>query len=191
MEYTELNQLLGQLDQTMYALESAYVENGGEVTEETESLEANVSGLQELLCTEGVDMLGRWLKSKEDMKKTLKAEKDYIARKIAAVDDTIEFIKAKLNEVIVASGQEKVKGSLGYSFTATTSVTTTVDKAVLKDMYQSQVEDVLRDILPADVTVTLGASVKAVPEGVELPSYYQRSETPTVRFTKPRAAKED
>ena len=191
MEYAELNQLLGQLDQTINALESAYVENGGEVTEETESLEANISGLQELLCTEGVNMLGRWLKSKEDMKKTLKAEKDYISRKIAAVDDTIEFIKAKLNEVIVASGQEKVKGSLGYSFTAITSVVTTVDKAVLKDMFQSQVEDILRDILPSDVTVTLGASVKAVPEGIELPSYYQRSETPTVRFTKPRSAKED
>ena len=121
MDYKELNQILANLDQAMVTLEETYVENEGEVTEETEQMEAQISGLQELLTTDGIDLLGGWLKSKEDRKKALKAEKDYITRQMAAIDETIEFIKAKVNQILVATGQEKVKGARGYSFAATTS----------------------------------------------------------------------
>lgn len=191
MTYEELNSILGQLDHTMYALECAYAETGGEVTEETEQMEFNITGLQELLCTDGVDMLGRWLLSKEDKKKALKKEKDYLTRQITAIDNSIDFIKGKMHDVMAMAGEEKVKGIKGYSFTRTISTTTTVDKTMLKDMFQGAVEEAVRNILPEDVTVSLSASVKALPEGAELPSYYMREETPTVRFTKPRGSKED
>lgn len=190
MNYTELNQALSQLDQVMFNLENTYIENEGECTEETEQMETEISCLHELLSKEGIDLLGRWLKSKEDMKKSLKAEKDHLTRQMAAIDQTIDFIKYKVNQVMVATGQDKIKGDKGYSFAVTTSCTTSVNKDSLKEMFLERVEEAVKDILPVDVTITLGASVKLVPEGSELPAYYDRTETPSVRFTKPRASKE-
>ena len=185
-----MQDILSTLDYTSYQLENIYTENEGEVTDETELLEGQVSAMKALLNSEGVDFLGRWLKGKEDRKKALKAEKDYISRQIEATDKTIAFIKAKINEVMTATGCEKVKGSLGYSFATTVSTTTSVDRDLLRDLYPAQVEDAVKDILPDDVTVSLSASVSKLEEGAELPAYYHRDETPTVRFTKPRASKE-
>ena len=190
MDYKEIQDLLSALDYASYKLETLYVENEGEVTEETELLEGQVSAMRALLNGEGVDSLGRWLKGKEDKKKAIKAEKDYLSRQIEAIDKTIAFIKSKINEVMVATGCEKVKGELGYSFSTTVSTTTAVDKDLLRDIYQARVEDAVKGILPDDVSVTLTASVSKVAEGAELPEYYNRTETPTVRFSKPRATKE-
>ncbi len=190
MDYKDLQDILSTLDYTSYKLEQVYVENEGEVTDETELMEGEISALRTLLNTEGVDFLGRWLKGKEDKKKTLKAEKDYLTRQMEAIDNTIAFIKAKIHEVMEATGCEKVKGTLGYSFATTTSTKTEVDKDLLKDFYQAKVDEALKDILPADVTVTLSASVSKLEEGADLPQYYIRTETPSVRFTKPRASKE-
>lgn len=191
MDYKELQDILSTLEYTSYKLEETYVENEGEVTEETELMEGEITAMKTLLNTEGVDLLGRWLKGKEDRKKALKAEKDYLTRKMEAIDKTIEFIKTKMNEVMTATGQEKIKGSLGYSFALSTSTKTEVDKEMLKEYYQEAVNEALKDILPADVSVTLTASVSKLEEGAELPDYYNRTETPTIRFTKPRAKKED
>ena len=120
MDYKEMNQVLADLDQATHTLEDLYIEGEGEVTEETEHLEEQISGLKELLTHDGIDLLGGWLKAKEDRKKSLKAEKDYITRQMSAIDETIEFIKSKINQILVATGQEKVKGSRGYSFATTT-----------------------------------------------------------------------
>ena len=192
MDYKEMNQVLADLDQAMVTLEETYIENEGEVTEETEQMEAQISGLKKLLSGEGIDLLGGWLKAKEDRKKSLKAEKDYITRQMAAIDETIEFIKTKVNQILVATGQEKVKGDRGYSFAATTSVKTEVNKDVLKDLFQEAVNEAVADILPPDVTITLGASVSKLPNDPDLilPAWYTQTEKPSVRFTKPRASKE-
>lgn len=194
MNYSELKKVLADLDQAMATLEEIYIENEGEVTEETEQMETQVSGLKELLTTDGIDLLGAWLKSKEDKKKSLKAEKDYITRQMAAVDDTIDFIKTQVNHVLVSTGQEKVKGDRGYSFAATTSVKTEVDKDVLKALYADKVEEAIRAAhVPAYIGVTLTASsTKAtdlgVVEGDE--DIFVTTEKPSVRFTKPRASKD-
>lgn len=194
MDYKEMNQVLANLDQAINTLEESYIENEGEVTEETEQMEAEISGLQELLSTEGIDLLGGWLKAKEDKKKSLKAEKDYITRQMAAIDETIDFIKTKVNQILVATGQEKVKGARGYSFAATISTKTEVDKDVLKALYADKVEEAIRAAhVPAYVGVTLTASsTKAadlgVVEGDE--EIFVTTEKPTIRFTKPRAGKE-
>ena len=192
MDYKELNKVLADLDQAITLLEDTYMENGGEITDETERMETEISGLQELLTKDGIDLLGGWLKAKEDRKKSLKAEKDYITRQMAAIDETIEFIKTKVNQVMVATGQEKIKGDRGYSFAATTSVKTEVNKDVLKDLFQDAVNDAVADILPPDVTITLGASVSKLPNDPDLilPVWYNQTEKPSVRFTKPRASKE-
>ena len=194
MDYKELNQVLVNLDQAINTLEDLYIEGEGEVTEETEQMEEHISGLKELLTRDGIDLLGGWLKGKEDRKKTLKAEKDYITRQMAAIDESIEFIKGKVNEVLVATGQEKIKGDRGYSFAATTSVKTEVDKDVLKTIYADRIEEAIRAAhVPAYVGVTLTASsTKAadlgVVEGDE--EIFHTTEKPSVRFTKPRASKE-
>ena len=189
-----MNQVLADLDQAMHTLEDLYIEGEGEVTEETERLEAQISGLQELLTKEGIDLLGAWLKSKEDRKKALKAEKDYISRQILANDTTIEFIKDKITEVMKATGQEKIKGERGYSFTASHSVKTEVDKDVLKALYADKVEEAIRAAgVPAYVGVSLTASsTKAnelgVLEGDE--EIFSTTEKDTVTFRKPKAGKE-
>lgn len=194
MDYKELNQALATLDQATIALEENYMENEGEITEETEQMEQEISGLQELLTTEGIDLLGGWLKAKEDKKKSLKAEKDYITRQISAIDETIDFIKDKVTEVMKATGQDKIKGDRGYSFTATHSVKTDVDKDVLKALYADKVEEAIRAAhIPAYVGVSLTASsTKAnelgVLEGDE--EIFSTTEKDTVTFRKPKAIKE-
>ena len=194
MDYKEMNQVLATLDQATIALEETYMENEGEITEETEQMEQEISGLQELLTTEGIDLLGGWLKAKEDKKKSLKAEKDYITRQISAIDETIDFIKDKVTEVMKATGQEKIKGDRGYSFTATHSVKTDVDKDVLKALYADKVEEAIRAAhIPAYVGVSLTASsTKAnelgVLEGDE--EIFSTTEKDTVTFRKPKASKE-
>ena len=194
MDYKEMNQVLATLDQATIALEETYMENEGEITEETKQMEQEISGLQELLSTEGIDLLGGWLKAKEDKKKSLKAEKDYITRQMAAIDETIDFIKDKVTEVMKATGKEKIKGDRGYSFTATHSVKTDVDKDILKALYADKVEEAIRAAhVPAYVGVSLTASsTKAnelgVLEGDE--EIFSTTEKDTVTFRKPKASKE-
>ena len=195
MDYKELNQVLANLAQAMDSLENLYIDNEGEVTDQTEQMEQQISGLRELLTKDGIDLLGAWLKSKEDRKKSLKAEKDYITRQMSAIDETIDFIKAKIHQVMEATGQEKIKGDRGYSFAATTSSKTEVDKDVLKYNYDFKVEQAIRAAgIPDYVGFSLTASsTKAkeigVQEGDE--NLFVTTEKPSVRFTKPRASKED
>lgn len=194
MDYKDINNALLELTSAFDNLEFLYIEGDGEVTEETERIEAQISRLRDLLTTEGVDFLGGWLKAKEDRKKALKAENAYITRKMAAIDDTIEFIKGKISEVMLATGQDKLVGSRGYSFKAADSVKTEVDKDTLNENYSDKVEAAIRAAnVPAYIGVTLTASsTKADEVGVVAgdEGLFLRTVKQTVRFTKPRASKE-
>lgn len=195
MDYKELQQALSQLEEVMNNLEELYILNEGECTEESERMEVEVDTLKELLSGDGIDMLGRWLKSKEDRKKSLKAEKDYITRQMASIDKGIEYIKSMINKVMVATGVEKVKGDRGYSFATTTSTKTDINKDVLKALYADKVEEAIRSAhIPAYVGVSLTASsTKAtelgVVEGDE--DIFVTMSKPSVRFGKPKANTED
>ena len=195
MDYKELQQALSQLEEVMNNLEELYTLNEGECTEESERMEVEVDTLKELLSGDGIDMLGRWLKSKEDRKKALKAEKDYITRQMASIDKGIEYIKSMINKVMVTTGQEKVKGDRGYSFATTISTKTDINKDVLKALYADKVEEAIRSAhIPAYVGVSLTASsTKAtelgVVEGDE--DIFVTMSKPSVRFGKPKANTED
>ena len=195
MDYKELQQAISQLEEVMNNLEELYILNEGECTEESEKMEVEVDTLKELLSGDGIDMLGRWLKSKEDRKKSLKAEKDYITRQMASIDKGIEYIKSMINKVMVTTGLEKVKGDRGYSFATTTSTKTDINKDVLKALYADKVEEAIRSAhIPAYVGVTLTASsTKAtelgVVEGDE--DIFVTMSKPSVRFGKPKANTED
>ena len=200
MTYAEFNEAINQLNAAMADLENLYIENGGEVTEDTEDLETLISLLTGMINKEGLDFLGAWLKGKEDKKKALKAEKDYITRQIEANDRSIEFIKSRIGFVMDIQGVEKTEKSLrGYQFTRTISETTAVDKAVLDILYKEKILGILSDNgIPPYVKVSLSGSSQAyqiavdnhaVPEGDE--AIFSLCVKPTVRFTKPKASKEE
>lgn len=191
MTSREIDGLLDRMRQLTGDLEAMYIENGGEVTPATEAADAEIAGIAETLLTEGVDSLGRWLRGKQDEVAAVKAEQDYLARRKKSVENTVDYIKAKITEVMAATGRTKVKGELGYAFAAYDAVKTTVDAGRLSEEYGAAVEKAVRDAgIPEWVTVKLSASSSLVPEGQELPDVFDVSVTPSVRFTKPRAAKE-
>ena len=194
MNNKEINSLIESLNASMWAFENYMVENEGVCDEASDQMEEQIGILKELLTTEGIDSLGRWLKAKEDEIKSLKAEKDYITRKINAATGTIDYIKTQMNKILTAAQMQEIKGANGYKFQVTTSTKTEVDKEILKELFLDKVEKKLRGgknpVIPADVTFSLGASVSLVPEGAVLPSYYKRTSSPSCKFTKPRASKE-
>lgn len=195
MNNKEINSLIESLNASMWAFENYMVENDGVCDEASDQMEEQIGILKELLTTEGIDSLGRWLKAKEDEIKSLKAEKDYITRKINAATGTIDYIKSQMNKLLKASGMEEIKGANGYKFQVTTSTKTEVDKDVLKTIYADRIEEAIRAAhIPAYVGVTLTASsTKAaefgIVEGDE--EIFHTTEKPSVRFTKPRASKEE
>lgn len=194
MNNIEIREALNQLQEMEFFLEEEYQNNGGEVTENTELQEKSIAALRDLLTTEGVDSLGRWLKSKEDEIKTLKAEKDAVTRKIASVNKTIDYIKENIHHLMVATDTDKVKGTF-YSFTPFVSVKSEVDKDLLKVIYDEKVRAALIQAhIPGYIGVSLTASATkaeelGVVEGDE--GLFSKTSTPSVRFTKPRATKSE
>ena len=194
MNNKEINSLIESLNASMWAFENYMVENDGVCDEASDQMEERIGILKELLTTEGIDSLGRWLKAKEDEIKSLKAEKDYNTRKINAATGTIDYIKTQMNKILTAAQMEEIKGANGYKFQVTTSTKTEVDKDVLKTIYADRIEEAIRAAhIPAYVGVTLTASsTKAaefgIVEGDE--EIFHTTEKPSVRFTKPRASKE-
>ena len=194
MNNKEINSLIESLNASMWAFENYMVENDGVCDEASDQMEERIGILKELLTTEGIDSLGRWLKAKEDEIKSLKAEKDYITRKINAATGTIDYIKTQMNKILTAAQMEEIKGANGYKFQVTTSTKTEVDKDVLKTIYADRIEEAIRAAhIPAYVGVTLTASSSTanavgLVEGDE--EIFHTTSTPSVRFTKPRASKE-
>ena len=194
MNNKEINSLIESLNASMWAFENYMVENDGVCDEASDQMEEQIGILKKLLTTEGIDSLGRWLKAKEDEIKSLKAEKDYITRKINAATGTIDYIKTQMNKILTAAQMEEIKGANGYKFQVTTSTKTEVDKEILKTIYADRIEEAIRAAhIPAYVGVTLTASsTKAaelgIVEGDE--DIFPTTEKPSVRFTKPRASKE-
>ena len=195
MNAREIKDLMAMLSEATERQEALYIENEGEITSETEEMDAEIDAIKELLTTDGIDSLGAWLRAKEDEKKRYKAEKDYVTRKINATDKSIDYIKSLINQVMRETGVEKVKGELGYSFQTYTSDTTTVNKPNLFAKYEERLIDAMAKAgIPAYVTATLNASSSiarevGLQEGDE--AIFERHLTPTVKFGKPRASKSE
>ena len=195
MNARDIKDLMAMLSEATERQEALYIENEGEITAETEDMDAEIDAIKELLTTDGIDSLGAWLRAKEDEKKRYKAEKDYVTRKINATDKSIDYIKSLINQVMRETGVEKVKGELGYSFQTYTSDTTTVNKPNLFAKYEERLIDAMAKAgIPAYVTATLNASSSiarevGLQEGDE--AIFERHLTPTVKFGKPRASKSE
>lgn len=189
MNTQEINAALAALTHTSWDLEAAYIENGGEVTEETEKMEAVLAEVKGLLTTEGVDSLGRWLKAKQDEIKTAKAEKAAAEARIKALQRTEEYIKSEISRVLIATDTEKVKGTY-YSFAQATSTKSSVNQEAIDAKYLAAAEKAIRKAkVPEYIQVALKTTSTALKEAEAL-EFLEITETPSVKFTKPRAVKE-
>ena len=191
MKYKDIQDALATLNRLSLELEDQYIENEGEVTEETEELEARKAAIEDLLQNDGIDALGRWLKVKEDEVKMWKAEKAAADRKVKSAQNTVDFVKAKIAEVMAMTGMDKAKGSY-YSFTKYVSEKSSVNQEELEAKWKQRVEDAVRHALvPEYVQVSIKSTatdLKAA--GGEALDFLDVTTGDAVRFTKPRGAKE-
>ena len=168
----------------------------GELTPEAEDIQERVEAMTFAVEHDGTDLVGRRLKEAEDRMKMWKAEKDHAARMVKATQGTIDFYKFLISEVMRVTGKDKVKGN-HYSFTAYTSERTTVNMDELDERWKAVAEKGAREMgLPGYIDIELKTTVSKIQEWA--PSHdgqgiaFLETETaPAVRFTKPRANKED
>lgn len=191
METKEIKRAIDDLAIMSFLLEDDYINNGGEITEETERKERQIAALKELLTKDGIDSLGHWMKAKEDEIANLKAEKAYIDRKIKANAQTMDYIKTMANGILKAAGVEAVKGALGYKFTRYESVKTSVVAEKVDEDWLDVVTVAARDAgLPACMDVAIKTTATRLEEG-GMTQYVNRETADTCKFNKPRVAKED
>lgn len=192
MNNKEINNAVAELYRTANTLEELYIENGGEITEETAEKEEQIEAIKALLNGEGIDSLGRWMKMKEDERETLKAEKAAIDRRIKAVNNTLEYIKFQVGQVLRATGCEKAKG-LAYSFSQATSTKNSVNQEALDATFFEAAEHAVR---LAGIPTWVGIQLKATTTelnaaGGDALAFVETTTTETCRFTKPRAVKDE
>ena len=187
--FSDIRVAMAYLARYCYELQEMYVENEGEVTEETEQREARIEALRTLLQSQGIDLLGRWLKSKEDELKAARAEKAAADRRVKSIQNTIDFIKANITTVMKETGMEKAKGDY-YSFTATVSEKSSVNQEEVDRLWYAIAESAARAAgVPDYIEVNLKTTATALKEAGAT-EMLDITTTDTVRFTKPRAAKE-
>lgn len=190
MNAKDTNKLIASLESLRWHLDTAYEENGGEITEELAEQEDIKEQLLQVLQEDGIDALGRWLKSVQDRAAALKSEKDTISRHIEACKATEDYIRQQVRKALDLLGQEKAKGEC-YSFTANDSRTVTADNEAVKALFYEKAITAIREAgIPEYIGISLKASSSAVPEGEELPDIFTVKVTPTTTFRKPRATKE-
>lgn len=193
MRPREIQDALHRLREEKFRLEAEYEENGGEVTDSTLSREQAIADIKTLLLSkEGVDSLGRLIRSNSDDIQGYKAEKKHIDSQIKKIEGYNEWLLGLVNGILEESEEDVVKGNLGYSFTQHTSVTTKVDAKMLKErFYETAISAIRATDIPRDVTITLSASISSLPEGAEIPEWYNVSSVGKATFRKPRKAKEE
>ena len=189
MNTNEIKSAIAELNALTLDLEYDYIENGGEVTEETEHKEAVIAELKNLLDTEGVDSLGRWLKSKQDEIAAAKAEVAAAQNRVKSLQRTEEYIKSEISRILFATETEKVKGTF-YSFAQSTSTKASVNQEALDAKWLEKAEKAVRKAkVPAYIQVALKTTTTALREAEAL-EFLEETSTPSVKFTKPRAVKE-
>ena len=189
MKYNDIQDALATLARLSELLEEKYIENEGEVTEETEEMEERMDAIRDLLQNDGIDALGRWLKVKEDEVKMWKAEKAAADRKVKSAQNTVDFVKAKIAEVMAVTGMDKAKGSF-YSFTKYVSEKSSVNQDEVDRLYLDVATSAAHDAgLPAYIDVVLKTNTTALKEWGAT-DLLDVTKADAVRFTKPRGGKE-
>ena len=196
MEYKDIQDALSALARITGELEEKYIESDGEVTPEAEAMEEEKEALKALLQGEGIDLLGRWLKAKEDEVKSLKAEKAAAERRLRCAENSAAFVKAKITEVMLACGMKAAKGTY-YSFTHYVSERTSLDAVQMDERWLDAVTEAARNAgLPDYIDVALKTTATRVREWAQTHEgqgdmYLITDTADAVRFTKPRKPREE
>ena len=178
------------------ALDELFAETEGEVTPETDAVEAAMNATKRLILTDGIDLLGRILVSEESKLAMHKAEKAYADRKVKSTQKSIDFFKSLIVDAMKLTGVEKVKGTY-YGFTAYVSEKTTLDTDQMDERWLDAVTEAARNAgLPGYIDVALKTTATRVKEWAQTHEgqgdmYLITDTADAVRFTKPRKAKED
>ena len=190
MHYNDIQSAMAALYHANENFNNMMEETGGEFTPEAEELEDVKNALADLLSGEGIDSLGRWLKSKEDEKAMYKAEKAAADRRIKAVDKTIDFIKTEIGRVLRLTGKEKAKGTF-YTFSQFTSQKTSFDAEALDGKFLGIVTEAARKAgLPESVDVALKTTATRLAADENLAELVSIDTAETCKFTKPKKAEE-
>lgn len=191
MNNQDITGLLEQLTIIQRNYENELEGNGGEITDVVLGIEEEMLAVKEALTGGGIDALGEWLCAKEDEKQRCKDRKAREDARIKSIDRCIDYIKGRIREVMDATGVDSFKGDY-YGFKSYDSVKTSANKDEIAKRYGDIVEDAIRKAgVPDYITFTLGASIKRVPEGDDIPEVFDVTDDYTVRFSKPRKSKED
>lgn len=192
MKIKEIREALYNLRETKFRLLQEYMENEGEQTESTLAKEKVIEDLKVLLTSkEGVDSLGRLIRSNQEDIQTFKGEKKFLDSQIKKTESFNDFLLNLIDDILVECNMENTKGSLGYSFTRHTSTTTTVDNKMIKEKFYEKAMEAIRNTdIPSDITISLSASVSKLSEGSELPEWYSQSSVGKATFRKPKKADE-
>ena len=118
-----------------------------------------------------------------------KAEKAAADRKVKSAQNTVDFVKGQIAEVMAITGMDKAKGSY-YSFSKYVSEKSAVNQEELDRVYLAAVTEAARKAgLPDYVDVQLKTTTTALKEANAV-DLLEVTTGDAVRFTKPRGAKE-
>ena len=197
-----IKETIAEISRTKWSIENALEENGGELTPELLAQYDTLEEMKALLAGEGIDELGRWLKSVQDEIAARKAEADAAARRVKNLKGYEDYVKGLIGQAMDLldlptnkAGEKVAKGSF-YGFKRTTSHKTAVDMDAINAEYLDMATDAARDAgLPAWCDVELKARSTEMREyfeanGGDAIRYLEETDTPALSFTKPRANKE-
>lgn len=192
-------QLIENIQHARFELEMALEENGGELTPELLEQYNSLEDMKALLAGEGIDDLGRWLKSVQDEAATLKAEADAAARRVKNNKGYEDYIKGLIGQAMDLlelptndKGEKVAKGHF-YGFKRTTSTKSSVDQETLDSMYLAKAELAMqRALIPDYIHVKLTATTMELRKaGGDALAFLEENTTPALSFSKPRASKKE
>lgn len=185
--YKDIRAALYELKAVQFALNSELEENGGEVTESIAYKEKALASIRYMLKNGGIDHLARLLNSVEADINGYKAEQDYLKRQQKKSENFREDILECVNIALEESGEDKVKGDFGYSFTQHVASSTKPDTKLIKELFYKDVEKAIRDakVCPDHITFTLSASCNLLKEGEDMPDYFTTTSRARATYRKP------
>ena len=158
--YKDIREALYRLKQIQFTLNNTYEENGGEVTEETSSMEEMKGAILYMMENGGVDHLARLLNSVKADIDQYKAEQDFLKRQQKKSENFQEDILECVNIAMEELGAEKMKGDFGYSFAQHVASSTKPDTKLIRELFYEDVERAIREanVCPEHITFTLSSS---------------------------------
>lgn len=188
--YKDIREALYRLKQIQFTLNNTYEENGGEVTEETSSMEEMKGAILYMMENGGVDHLARLLNSVKADIDQYKAEQDFLKRQQKKSENFQEDILECVNIAMEELGAEKMKGDFGYSFAQHVASSTKPDTKLIRELFYEDVERAIREanVCPEHITFTLSASSSKLKEGEPMPDYFTTTTRARATYRKPRKA---